>query len=144
MHGGGSRCHMLPTEAQALFANKFRVAVVKDSRIFRHACFTGALILIISVFWVGSKPVAVGLFTGQMDKVAHFATFGLIASLLWLSLLHVRPLWVIAIVSTVGAADEFHQRFLPGRSASIEDLAVDVFSVVVIVSLLEYVRRRED
>lgn len=117
--------------------------MASGGRVFRVTCFSGALFLIISLFWVGAKPIAVGLFTGHMDKVAHLATFGLIAALLWLSSQRGYPLLVIAIVSTIGAADEFQQRFLPGRSASLEDLGTDIFAAVVIVALLEYVRRRD-
>lgn len=115
-----------------------------DSRIIRLACFVGALFIIIGLFWMGAKPVAVGLFPEPLDKIAHFATFGLIAALLWLSFQRGHPVLIIAIVSAIGAADEFHQRFLPGRSASLEDLATDIFAVVVIVSLLKYTRRRNE
>lgn len=117
--------------------------MVSGSRIFRLSFLAVALFLVIGLFWVGTKPIAVGLFSEPLDKVAHFATFGLIAALLWLSFQRGRPLMVIAIVGSIGAADEFHQRFLPGRSASMEDLATDIFAAVVIVSLLEYARRRD-
>ncbi len=117
--------------------------ITNDSPIFRLTCLAGALFIIASLFWAGSKPIAVGLFPAPLDKVAHFATFGLIAALLWLFFKRDHPLLVIAIVSTVGAADEFHQRFLPGRSAGLDDLAADIFAAVVIVSLLKYARRRE-
>lgn len=116
--------------------------IINDSRIFRLACLAGAILLITSLFWIGAKPVAVGLFPGPLDKIAHFATFGLIAALLWLSLLRGYPMLVVAIASAVGVADEFHQRFLPGRSASATDLATDILAAVVIVSLLEYTRQR--
>ncbi|MDH4234128.1 MAG: VanZ family protein [Gallionella sp.] len=115
-----------------------------NSRIFRLACLAGAVFLITSLFWIGAKPIAVGLFPGPLDKVAHFATFGLIAALLWLSLIRAHPMLVVTIASIFGAADEFHQRFLSGRSASMEDLATDILAVVLIVSLLEYTRRRNE
>ncbi|MCR4305341.1 MAG: VanZ family protein [Gallionella sp.] len=115
--------------------------MASDSRIVRLSCLAAALFIVIGLFWAGSKPVAVGLFTGNLDKVAHFATFALIAALLWLSFQRGRPLLVIAIVSAIGAADELHQYYLPGRSASIVDLAVDIFAVVAVVFLLKYARR---
>jgi len=59
------------------------MAVVSDSRIFRLACLAAALFVIVSLFWAGEKPIAVGLFPGEVDKVAHFAIFGLIAALMW-------------------------------------------------------------
>ncbi len=118
--------------------------MASDSRIFRVTCLAGALFIVAGLFWAGAKPIAQGLFPGPLDKVAHFATFGLIAALLWLCLQRGHSLLVIAIVSAIGAADEFHQRFLQGRSASPEDLAADIFAAVVIVSLLAYARRRDE
>lgn len=140
MHGGGSRCPTPLNEVSSLSAG-LRAFMVSDSRIFRLTCLAAALSIVIGLFWVGSKPVAVGLFSGHLDKVAHFATFALIAAMLWLSFQRGRPLLVIAIVSAIGAADEFHQYYLPGRSASVVDMAVDIFAAVVIVSLLKYARR---
>jgi len=120
------------------------MSLVFDSRAFRLSCLAGAIFLIVSLFWVGAKPIAVGLFPGNLDKIAHFATFGLIAALLWLSFQRGHPLLIIAIVSATGAADEFHQRFLPGRSASLEDLATDLLAAVVIVTLMKYARRQKE
>lgn len=119
------------------------MVVVSDSPTFRLVCLAGALLIIIGLFWMGAKPIAVRLLPGSLDRVAHVATFGLIAALLWLSLQRGHPLLVITIVSAIGVADEFHQRFLPGRSASLEDLAADIFAAVMMVILLEYARRRE-
>lgn len=117
--------------------------LIGDHKFFRFICLVAVLILIASLFWLGSNPVAVGLFPPPLDKVAHFATFGLIAAMLWLSVLRGRPLLVIALVSLVGAADEFHQIFLPGRSAGLDDWATDIFSAVVITALLVYAGRYE-
>jgi VanZ like family len=123
---------------------KIGMHLASGSHIFRFACLAGAIFLVTCLFWLGAKPVAVGLFPAPLDKVAHFATFGLLASMLWLSILRGRPFLVIALVSAVGAADEFHQVFLPGRSAGLDDLAADVFAALVITSLLEFARRQED
>lgn len=116
---------------------------VRDSGIVRLTFLTGALLLVGGIFWMGAMPIAVGLFPAPLDKVAHFATFGLIASLLWLSLFRGQPILVIALASLLGAADEIHQRFLPGRSSSIEDWAADIFAALVITALLEYARRKK-
>jgi len=118
--------------------------VLSDGRIFRYACLAGAVFITINLFWLGAKPVALGLFHPPLDKVAHIATYGLISTLLWLFLHRRYSLLVIVIVSFIGVADEFHQRFLPGRSAGLGDLAADIFAAVVIVSLLALGRRRND
>ncbi|MBU1481749.1 MAG: VanZ family protein [Gammaproteobacteria bacterium] len=119
-----------------------RMRSTGDSHLFRLACLGCALFLITGLFWIGSKPVAVGLFHPPLDKVAHFATFGMIACMLWFSILRGRPWLLIAAVTLVGAADEIHQQLLPGRTAGLDDLAVDVLAAAVIASLLEYARRR--
>lgn len=115
--------------------------LARYSQIFRCACFAGAVAIVIGLFWVGTKQVAVGLFPDPWDKVAHFATFGLIAALLWLSLLRDHPFIVIAVVTLIGMADELHQHYLPGRSANMGDLAVDMLSAALIVALLGYLQR---
>lgn len=126
-----------------LRSSLFGVSQVSNSRIFRLTCLAGSIFIIAGLFWLGTKPFAVGLFPVPLDKVAHFVTFGLITAMLWLSLLRGKPILVFAIVSVVGAADEFHQIFLPGRSASLDDLAADIFAALVITTLLEYARRKE-
>jgi hypothetical protein len=113
-----------------------------DNTLVRAIFFAGAAIIVFNLFWLGAKPVAVGLFPEPLDKVAHFSTYGLIAAFLWLSFFRRHPWRVIALVTAVGAADEFHQIFLPGRSAGLDDLAADFLAAVTVVSLLAYVDRR--
>jgi VanZ family protein len=94
------------------------------------------VILVFNLFYIGAKPVAVGLFQPPLDKVAHFCTFALITLLLWIGLLRRRPWLLIGIASAVGAVDEIHQIFLPGRSAGFDDFATDVLAVVVTTLVL--------
>ena len=94
------------------------------------------VILVFNLFYIGAKPVAVGLFQPPMDKVAHFCTFALITILLWIGLLRRRPWLLICIASAIGAADEIHQIFLPGRSAGFDDFATDALAVVVMTVVL--------
>lgn len=87
------------------------------------------VVIVANLFYLGSKPVAVGLFPSPIDKVAHFATFALIAALLGFGLLRHRP-WVLLIVaSSIAGADEIHQMFLPGRSADILDFLTDIVAI---------------
>ena len=133
-----------PELVETIRRSLFGVRMAHVDHFFRLACLSAAIVLVTCLFWLGAKPVAVGLFPEPIDKVAHFATFGLIASLLWLSVLRGKPFLVVAVVSAVGAADEFHQRFLPGRSAGLDDLAMDILAALVVTFLLEYARRRAD
>jgi len=71
--------------------------------------------------------VAVGLFPPPLDKLAHFAAFGLIAALLWLSLLRGRPLLVVAVflASKWGAS-----HFRRPKDARIDGAGVQIGHIV--------------
>lgn len=61
------------------------------------------------------------------DKVVHFAVYGLIGTLVCRA---ARPGWggavtAVVIVSAYGAADEWHQSFVPGRSSDLADWVAD-------------------
>lgn len=64
------------------------------------------------------------------DKYAHFAMYGLFAVLLTRDISQVTGRWRSAILAVMiavgfGAADEWHQRFIPGRRSDIGDWRMD-------------------
>ena len=64
------------------------------------------------------------------DKVVHFAIYGFFAVLLTRDLSAVTGRWRAALVAIViavafGAADEWHQGFIPGRATDISDWRAD-------------------
>ena len=64
------------------------------------------------------------------DKAAHFAMYGFFAVLLTREIVQVTGRWraaimALAIAVTFGAADELHQRFIPGRSSELADWRAD-------------------
>lgn len=86
------------------------------------------LLLIGGLFYLGRLPIAVGLLAEPWDKVVHASLFAVIAMLLVLSRRQGTWRWLVASVvlaSGVGALDELHQHFLPGRSADIYDWYAD-------------------
>lgn len=92
--------------------------------------------MIFSLFYVGSKPVAVGLFTTPWDKVVHGVFFSAIAILLWLATAGRWPFLVAFAVIAIGGLDELHQLTLPGRSAEWADFLVDCAAGASAVCLL--------
>ena len=65
------------------------------------------------------------------DKAAHVVTYGILAWLL-LRALRLRCslsaallIAVVALVVAYGIGDEYHQSFVPGRDASLADVAAD-------------------
>lgn len=93
---------------------------------------TGLLIL-------GAQPIAVGLFSSPWDKLAHVGTYALIgcaAGVASGSQGWRRVACCVAGALALGVADELHQVYLPGRSASWADLLADIVGGVVGASLL--------
>jgi VanZ family protein len=76
----------------------------------------------------GAQPVAVGLVPAPWDKLAHTAVFAVLASAIgYASGLRGWRMLLVAfgVAVAVGALDEWHQMYLPGRSAGLDDLAAD-------------------
>lgn len=92
--------------------------------------------IVFSLFYLGAQPVAVGLFPTPVDKVVHFGMFSLITMLLWMGVLRGRPWTLIVLATAIGALDEYRQLSLPGRSAALDDLAMDVAAILVTTLLL--------
>jgi VanZ family protein len=71
-----------------------------------------------------------------LDKVAHFCFYGVLGALLAGAIGRRRVGWgaVIALAVAIGAlygvSDEFHQRFVPGRDASVDDWIADVLGTL--------------
>jgi VanZ family protein len=64
------------------------------------------------------------------DKVVHFTAYGLFAVLLTRAIFQVGALWrsvlfTLVIAAAFGAADEWHQRFVPGRRTDLADWRAD-------------------
>jgi VanZ family protein len=82
-------------------------------------------------------PLAI--FYQYPDKTVHMIEYALFGFLLYLTLknspypsfsVHAM-LFAIAIGILYGMTDEFHQSFVPGRSANIPDLAADAIGVTL-------------
>lgn len=118
--------------------------------------------------WVWGPPlaqmIAIFIFSGQenlkevpggfTDHQGHFIGYALLGVLLVRALASatwrgVRPrvVWIaIAIGVAYGASDEFHQRFVIGRSAAVDDLIADTLGVVagslMVLAIARLWRRR--
>lgn len=89
----------------------------------------GAAILVVlmlgALFVGGAQPQAAGLIPAPWDKLAH-ATFFFVFALLLARFVSLPIALVIVLAILVGAADEIHQSFLPGRVAGWDDWLADV------------------
>ncbi len=93
--------------------------------------------LLIGIFWGGAKPVAVGLFPSPYDKLVHFMVYGVIAWSLWVLMNVKSATRTLVAASLIGMLDEIHQIYLPGRSAGLDDLIMDVVGAAMVTLYLK-------
>lgn len=101
----------------------------------------------LGLFVAGAQPVAVGLVPAPWDKLVHAAVFAVLAGAIgYSSGLRGRRMLLVCFCSAaaVGALDEWHQMYLPGRSADLDDLAFDAFGAALGAAALLWRRRLED
>ncbi len=94
----------------------------------------------ILIFHLSSQPSpldSVHLFPFQ-DKAAHLIAYGVLALLTARNMEGERPHWsplaigISAVLFSLvfGITDEFHQSFVPGRHASLGDIAADAMGAL--------------
>jgi VanZ family protein len=96
-------------------------------------------VLYAAVIFLGSSRAGFGPpLPGQSDKLVHFLAFGLLATATcrighgWKA-----ALWALLAVSAYGAADEWHQSFVPMRSSDFFDWVADTLGAGVAVSVYQ-------
>jgi VanZ family protein len=99
--------------------------------------FWPAALALVIFFASGQSQVAAPDISG-FDKLAHFAVYGLLATLLVRisALVESTPLdvWIaVLIASAYGLSDEFHQSFTPGRAVELLDWTVDTLGAALAV-----------
>jgi VanZ family protein len=108
--------------------------------------------------WLVPLSIAVGIFTitswptppkmpGSSDKFVHFAAYAALGvGVAWAArtrtLVGVVP-WLIA-VSALGAIDEWHQQFIPGRRMDAQDWVADTAGAVSGLFLVTALNRRRE
>jgi VanZ family protein len=97
------------------------------------------LAMILNLFFWGAQPVAINLVPAPWDKFLHGITFAILACGIGLAsgLQGSRGL-IIAISGAllIGALDEWHQIYLPGRHPGWDDLLADVIGSLAGAALL--------
>ena len=101
----------------------------------QHGYWFFPLAAALGIFWLSSQSQYPGglQLPPPLDKVAHATVFAMLALLLDGALRRQRPQWplyrrhlvVLILVALYGASDEWHQRFVPGRSCEFGDWLAD-------------------
>jgi uncharacterized protein YfiM (DUF2279 family) len=113
-------------------------------RLLRWAAVVVAIGLPVGLLIGGAQPVAVGLVPAPWDKLAHASVFAVLAAAIGTaSGLRDWRMVAIALVgaTAVGLADEWHQMFLPGRSAGWDDLLADLVGATLGTAIVWYATR---
>ncbi|MCC6415201.1 MAG: VanZ family protein [Opitutaceae bacterium] len=91
--------------------------------------------LAATIFIASGRGAVVAPDIVDFDKIAHFAIFGLLATLV----VRVEPRWrgwlAVLLVSAFGLSDEWHQSFTPGRAVEMQDWVADTLGAIVATRL---------
>lgn len=82
-----------------------------------------------------------------MDKVVHGTMYGVLGFLVGNALLRARVVvWVLAgvLLAVMAAGDEWHQEWIPGRSAETLDWVADVAGATVGLTLSRAAQARRE
>lgn len=99
------------------------------------------------IFYLSSGPITVDL--PGSDKLYHIVEYGMLSFLLYNALSSSfkkeRP-WKIALLAIIltllyGVSDEFHQLFVPSRSADPYDVVADASGAIIVQGLIS-IRKR--
>jgi VanZ family protein len=81
------------------------------------------------------------------DKLVHLVSYAALgASVAWAAQLKVVSRWLMwcLVLSMLGAADEWHQQWIPSRRADVRDWAADTVGAVLGLSLVSVLSRRRE
>jgi VanZ family protein len=117
---------------------------IEMNRRFPFVFFWGPPILYAGlIFWLSSISTLPHI-PENSDKFFHFIEYFVFAVLIWRAFglgkfwffNSKQALLTTFIASTYAASDEFHQLFVPGRSASIYDWIADVAGILGMLTLM--------
>ena len=114
------------------------------SRYSRAAAVLLLALIAGALFIGGAQPFAVNLIPAPWDKFAHIALFALISAAIGLASGRTGTSMVLLAVAgtlLLGLVDEWHQGFLPGRNAGLDDLAADLLGALAGALGLAYCQR---
>ena len=97
----------------------------------------------VIVFATSMPKTMVPRQVGHWDKVVHFAIYAVLGALVTLAVQRRTAIRILALVvcavAAFGAVDEWHQRFIPGRSTEFADWIADAaggLAGVIVASLI--------
>jgi VanZ family protein len=104
---------------------------------------------VLTLLHIAASPRTLDILDTLFRKGAHVTEYGMLAFLVYGSFGEQQPfrwrlrqaVWCIGIVGLYSLTDEFHQRFVSGRHASLVDCGIDVAGAAIAVGLIFEARR---
>lgn len=99
---------------------------------------------VLQFLHVSVSPATFDVLHFLLRKSAHLTEYGIFSLLIYASLLHSdrfewqprKVLWSVLIAGGYSLTDEFHQMFVPGRTAALHDCAIDTAGAIVAMLLV--------
>lgn len=112
-------------------------------------CWGAAVAWMAGIFILSAQSSLPDLTPGlpKLEEIGgHASAYAVLAALLWTALHRSgtrRPArGALVLAMLYAASDEFHQRFVPGRAAAVDDLVVDLIGAVLALLIISWLRGR--
>jgi VanZ family protein len=106
---------------------------------YRALAFAAVALIAFQLLVLPEPAYAERLVAATWDKLVHASVFGAVAALLWAGFGGRHAALICAMVLLLGALDETHQLFVPGRDPDLHDLYADGLGAVATLLFLEAV-----
>jgi len=124
-----------------IFAAVIAVIYFLGTSPFSHAHSAALVQWTLNALHYGSSPDRIEVFNDWLRWSAHYLEFFVLFLILAVWLLRIRPRSALVLCVLLAAADEGHQYFIPDRSCSLLDLALDWAGAVTAFILVAAARR---
>ena len=102
------------------------------------------------LLWLKSdlSPAAIAQVHFFVRKAAHLTEYAILASLLWRAFRNLadkswqRAALTFSCATLFAFTDEFHQSFVPSRTSSLGDVAIDCTGALIGIALCQFTRAR--
>ncbi|HEX3098053.1 MAG TPA: VanZ family protein [Usitatibacter sp.] len=105
----------------------------------RALCFVLVAAAAIQLLFLDEPAFAERIVEATWDKAVHATVYGGMAFLLWIGFAGRRAALIWAAVALVGALDETHQIFVPGRDPDLHDFYADGLGAAAVLIFLQAV-----
>ena len=104
---------------------------------YRALAFAAVAAIAFQLLLLPEPAFAERIIEATWDKAVHASVFGGVAFLLWAGFAGRGAVLVALLVVLLGALDETHQMFVPGRDPDLHDLYADGMGAVAVLLFLE-------